>query len=121
MDNGISRMMTYILVGSIAVILIIFIAFAWQGNKIPIMKSLIERQWNEQQKTIEDKHREETAVLNKRIEISENNLKIFSNKYSFLLKKIKEKTKQKADIEYPKDELEAQKRFEKLGYKVIIK
>jgi hypothetical protein len=121
MANGGSRMTTYIFAGIAAILLIILIAFAWQGNKIPIMKSLIERQWSEQQKAIEDKHKQEINVLNEQIQISDDKVKVLSKNYTSLIKKIQEKSKQKADIKLPKDELEIQKRFEKAGYKVEIR
>ncbi len=121
MANGGSKMTTYIFAGIAVILLIILVAFAWQGNKIPIMKSLIERQWSEQQQAIEDKHKEEIALKDRQIEISENNLKALSKNYSSLVKKIQDKAKQKADIKPPKDELETQKRFEKAGYKVNVK
>jgi hypothetical protein len=122
MLNGDGKMTTYnILTGVISILVIILVAFAWQGNKIPIMKSLIERQWSEQQKAIEDKHKAEMEGLNEQIKISDDKIKALSNNYSSLIKKIQEKAKQKEAIKPPKDEGETQKRFEKLGYKVIVK
>jgi predicted PurR-regulated permease PerM len=121
MVNGGSKMTTYIFVGIAAILLIILVAFAWQGNKIPIMKNLIERQWAEQQKAIEDKHKAEIEIKDKQIEISENNLKVLSKNYSSLIKKIQDKAKQRMDIKPPKDEQEIVDRFDKLGYKAVVK
>lgn len=113
--------MTYIFAGIAAILFIILVAFAWQGNKIPVMKSLIERQWSEQQKAIEAKHNTEINALQGQIDISEKKVKELSKNYAYLVKKLEAKKQQRDSIKPPKDEIETQKRFEKLGYKVTLK
>lgn len=116
-----NKTMAYIFAGISLILFIILVAFAWKGNQIPIMKNLIERQWAEQQKAIEVKHDAEMKAKDAQIAISESKIKALSANYTSLVNKIREKSKQRDAIKPPKDELETQKLFEKLGYKVTVK
>jgi hypothetical protein len=113
--------MTYVLFGVCFILFIAVIEISWQGSKIPLVKSLIERQWSEKQAEIEAKHKAEIKVLESKMSASEENLKALSKNYSLLIRKLEAKKKLMDNIKQPANEIEAQKRFEKLGYKVTIK